>query len=54
MTHGERAEANFRKGYNCAQADYRAWAEVERDVEDAVPYRDVLKFLSDGSGNCGL
>lgn len=27
MTHGERAEANFRKGYNCAQAVYAAWAE---------------------------
>lgn len=27
MTHGERAEANFRKGYNCAQAVYCAWAE---------------------------
>ncbi len=27
MTHGERAEANFRKGYNCAQAVYLAWAE---------------------------
>lgn len=27
MTHGEKAEANFRKGYNCAQAVYAAWAE---------------------------
>lgn len=27
MTHGERAEANFRKGYNCAQAVYCAWAK---------------------------
>lgn len=27
MTHGEKAEANFRKGYNCAQAVYAAWSD---------------------------
>lgn len=34
MTHGERAEANFRKGYNCAQAVYLAWAEEMGMSED--------------------
>ena len=27
MTHGERAEALFREGYNCAQAVFLAWAD---------------------------
>lgn len=36
MTHGERAEANFRKGYNCAQAVYCAWAEELGLTEEAA------------------
>lgn len=36
MTHGEKAEANFRKGYNCAQAVYLAWADELGLTEEAA------------------
>ncbi len=37
MTHGEKAEALFRQGYNCAQAVYCAWAdEMGLSLEQAA------------------
>ena len=37
MTHGERAEALFREGYNCAQAVFCAWAdELRLDKQTAA------------------
>lgn len=48
MTHGERAEANFRKGYNCAQAVYCAWTE-ELGLTEELAARTVCA-LGGGMG----
>lgn len=48
MGHGERAEALFRQGYNCAQAVFGAWAQ-----EAGLDQNTALRLSSSFGGGLG-